>query len=511
MNLILFQTIIAVVCIMPLAGTTQSLRTVEKAYALIEAGDLEAAEKELAAQLVMHPKDPARLAALAYVSAERSRPSVAIEYARRALSIEPKNTFAVSVLALNLIAMGNRKEGIQQLETLLIMEPSNVVAQRNLGLAYFQEGLVQKSIPHFVRWISTSPNDHAVRVDLMAAYFQAGDLTSALGIMKQIPNEQEPLELACAVLNQNEQFSDSVARLESFQAARPMSSTLKLLLAEAWSGQGSFEKALTILDTIPDRDRNSEFAVKLAWAYTVKDELPKAIEILQKAIHQTPDKEKPYDALANVFLRGGAAKDSIDAAEQGLARFPNSPALLLTLGIAEEYLGRHDRSQRALLNSIAQDASNGYAYYVLALSYRISGKAWDQTSTLFEQALLRRPKDGLIRINYAQELLRNGNHEYAEKLAKSLLTSPEFVGKAQAVLGQVYMKQNSWAEAVAALETSVRLDPMNERAVYHLATSYNRLGQREKAEEYFEKHKSLKATTTESEEQRAILVRLARF
>ncbi|MEW5978266.1 MAG: tetratricopeptide repeat protein [Acidobacteriota bacterium] len=497
--------------LLPGPGLAQGADSVEKAYALIEAGDLSAAEKELAAQLAVHPKDPARLAAFAYVSAELKRPQLAIEYARRALKMAPTNTFAKSVLALNLIATGNRKEGIQQLESLLTLEPRNAVAQRNLGLAYFQEGLVEKAIPLFIKWLSASPDDDAVRVDLMAAYFQIGESSSALKLLQDIPQEPEPLALACLLLNRQEHYDQTIARLESYAAAQPLTPRLKLLLAEAWAGQGSVDKSMAVLQSIPASERDSEYAVKLAWAHTMKEELPQAVTVLQQAIRQNPGQEKPFDALANVFLRGGAAEDAIDAAEQGLARHPQSAALLLTLGIAEEYLGRHDRGQKALLRSLEQDPSNGYAYYVLALSFRISGKAWEQTRGLFEQALQRRPKDGLIRINYAQELLRNGEEEYAAKLAKASLSSPEFVGPAQALLGQVYMKQGRWNEAIAALEEAVRLDPANERAVYRLATSYARAGQHERAKESFEKHKTLKAAASESEEHRAILRRLSRF
>jgi tetratricopeptide (TPR) repeat protein len=492
-----------------LAGMAQRGHTVETAYTLMEAGKWAEAEKELATQLAADPADTARLAAFAYVAAQQGKRQVAIDYARRALKIEPKTTFARNVLALNLIAVGKRDEGIRELQSLVELAPQDAVAQRNLGLACFQAGLPQKAIPFLEKSLSASSEDRALRVDLMAAYLQVGDSQRALRLIKTAP--QDPLfpELACRVLNENERFNETVALLEPRRASEQLSPAEKLLLAEAWAGQGSFENALSVLDTIPQQDRNAEYAVKLAWAYTTRDQLPKAVEILQKAIRDNLNEEKLYDALANVFLGGSAPQDAIDAAEQGLAAHPESAALLLTLGVAEEYLGRHERCQGALLKCIEKDPSNGYAYYVLALSYRISGKDWNQTAAMFERALQIRPNDPLIKSNYARELIRNGQIARAQKMAQSLLHSPGYEGSAHRILGQVCMKKGQWVEAVAALERALKLEPENQEAVYHLATSYNRLGQREKAQEYFSMLKDVKESEREKEEQRAILVRLA--
>jgi tetratricopeptide (TPR) repeat protein len=496
--------------VIPAAGTEQHAASLEAIYSLIESGKLEQAEIELATQLRAHPSDPERLAAFAYVSAKRGRPEVAIDYARRALKIEPQNTFARNILALNLIAVGETGEGIRHLESLVKLEPRNIVAQRNLGLAYFRAGMPQKAIPYLKESLSASSEDRALRVDLMAAYFQVGDSQPAIELLKTAPGDPLLPELACRVLNANEQFNETITLLEPRRSSRQLSSSEKLLLAEAFAGRGLFEDALFTLNTIPKEERNAEYAVKLAWVYTANGDLPEAIEILQKAIREYPNEEKPYDALANVFLRGNAPQDAVDAAEQGLIRHADSAALLLTLGVAEEVVGRHDLGQRALLKCIQKDPSNGYAYYVLALSYRLTGKDWNETAQMFERALEIRPNDPWIESNYAKQLIRQGRVASAQKIAQSLLHSPGYEGTAYMVVGQVAMKQGRWSDAVAALERALKYEPENQQAIYCLANSYRQLGQREKAQDYFKTLRTVKETDREKEDQKASLIRLAR-
>ena len=140
----------------------------------------------------------------------------------------------------------------------------------------------------------------------------------------------------------------------------------------------------------------------------------------------------------------------MDISKLGLARVPDAAPLLFSLGMAQDYLGLHAEAQQTLQKCIEKDPSNGQAYYVLALSYTISGQ-WPEAEQSFEQALERRPTDPLIKCTYATQAIKQSQWHRAEQLAREVEESAEYVGCAHSVLGHAALAQGIFEEAIVLL------------------------------------------------------------
>ena len=480
-------------------------------FRLIQSGKLAEARTALDPLLQRNPKAPMLLSADAFLRAQNADHTGAIASARKALAVNPSLDFARNVLALSLIAKGERTEGIQQLEQLLTRSPGNAGALRNLGLAYLQAGNLRKGIPALEKRLRQAPDDHMVRIDLIGALLQSGRRQDALRLEAQVPPEPELLESLCTVLNEREEYGVCAARLKPLRAKGTTSDALEIRWAESLVGLGKVAEANAALNAIPPSNRGESYALVAAWAKAASDDLPGAIQILQSTARQGAASDRVYHALCLILLRGGAAQDALDAAAKGLEQWPDSAVLHFSAGMAHEYLEQHVEAQEALRKSIALDPANGLAHYVQALSQKISGLDWATVSKSFEAALTLRSGDALIASNYAREAARVEDWILAEKLARQAAQSTEYMGAAHSILGRAALARGDFDTAAKYMEIAITHDPQEYAAAYRLGLEFMRRGEKDKARDYFAKYKEFKSLAEEREQERKVLVRLTRM
>ena len=286
---------------------------------------------------------------------------------------------------------------------------------------------------------------------------------------------------------------------------------------------GSVCLAQTKQHTASTASPDVQHAIKLAETGHCAEALP----ALKKGLAQVSDKE----LRRNLGLSG--VRCAMSQNEQGnallflqmLSRdFPHDPDVL--------YLAVHaysDLSTRAS-QELAQYARTSYqAHELNAEALEIGGK-WDEAAKEYRAVLQQNPRLPGIHFRLGRLLLSkpnpgptvaedakkemeqeieidpsNAGAEYVlGELARQAGQWPEAVvhfsraskldagfGDAFLGLGSSLMSQKKFPEAIAPLETAVKLEPANPTAHYSLAVAYTRAGRKEEGEKEFAIHRQM--------------------
>jgi tetratricopeptide (TPR) repeat protein len=98
------------------------------------------AEKEFRQELLVSPQHVASLLELARMDLEEDRLAEAVEFAKRAVELEPKNPDAHHVLGRVLLATDQVQESVRELEIAKQLAPDGATIRSHLAMAYYRLG-----------------------------------------------------------------------------------------------------------------------------------------------------------------------------------------------------------------------------------------------------------------------------------------------------------------------------------------------------------------------------------
>jgi tetratricopeptide (TPR) repeat protein len=111
----------------------------------------------------------------------------------------------------------------------------------------------------------------------------------------------------------------------------------------------------------------------------------------------------------------------------------------------------------------------------------------------YRRALAQEPDSTVYAVQLAEVLIARDQLADAVELLEGVLQERPRVMPAAVLLGEAYLRQREYAKARQHLEAGIKLGPDYTNAYYGLATACRSLGDQEKAAEYLQKFKELKA------------------
>ena len=142
-------------------------------YALWLRGDRAGAEREWRAALEIKPKNDIVLSNLGIVYKKEKRFPEAVEYFKRALSIDSKFTDAHFHLSETYLEMGMTESAERHLRAAVALSPLNIQGRNLLGELYFQRGDIARAEEQFAKSVASQPN--------AAGYHGLGDISRSRG------------------------------------------------------------------------------------------------------------------------------------------------------------------------------------------------------------------------------------------------------------------------------------------------------------------------------------------
>jgi tetratricopeptide (TPR) repeat protein len=429
----------------------------------IAAKDFAAAEPIVADILRSDARNTNAFRLRASIRLEQGRPDDAIADLRQALSDQPRSPELMSLLGVAYERTGSIELAERQFAD--AMRASDYAPAFGLNYIAFlqrrgdntqaEDVLTElaRRHPADVSVLSALAQVRLVRQNWVGAR-EAAEAIRRLGDQRSVADR-----ILAAVLDGQRKYTDSIAVLESANAANPGELQSMLSLVRAYVLARQTDKAEAYLDFILSKSpENAEARVLKGLVQAAGSAPDKAATTFKAVIEAQPKNAVGYRALAEFYSSRKQYDDALDVLKAGLGEQPASaPLRLAQAGVLE----------------LKGDFEQAIAQY---------------------EVLLKEQPGSLIVANNLASLLSEyrtdkASLERAHALARSLAKSqiPQF----KDTLGWISHLRGDTRTAISLLEEAATELPNNPSVRYHLAMSYIDAGQPEKAKEELRKASEL--------------------
>ncbi len=428
------------------------------------------------------------------------------------------------------------QEALPYLQRAAELDPMNPDPHLYLGQVYSRAGRTEEAVASLRRSIELTRDPARNNYQISNTYYVLGQTLLRLGrreeAVEYVKKSQELKRLQDQAAQTTFQVRTSDGAGQSPQG----------MVAQDVRDLGESEIAVVLDEPPPDPEQRQVFErmaafyrsaaangyQQLARVKTGKNDLRKAVELLELALHWDSSLPNLRHNLAVARLKAG---DFSGAAEQLLAMLAEHPEERQTQGLLAEvsrnlvrarqhqmaikaldYLiraqpqiadlwvlrgqahaqaGNYDRSLDDFRQALARDASLPEAHYYSGMSLIRQGRLNDAVAE-FELELARNPNHYQALYHKAFVLISQHQMKEAEPLLRRVIElQPEFA-EAYYQLGKIQMDRDELLLAVVNLETATALDPSKSYFFYQLSRAYNRSGRRQDAEKALERYRELK-------------------
>ena len=249
----------------------------------------------------------------------------------------------------------------------------------------------------------------------------------------------------------------------------------------------------------------------LAQVYIQKLDVDRAVPQLEAALQYGGGDLQDYVVICRMMRASKSPEKFFQFTQRASQLYPGEPHVMLYRGVALLQLKRYDEAS-TLFQKTAQvaevqapDCLDHDFYFQHGVALERTGHI-EEAARQFEKSIELTPFDNLETaagaMNYLGYMwLEQGTHlERAEELIKKAneLTKPESASIVDS-LGWVYFKRGKYDEALQTLLHAESLqkewDPDDAEILDHIAQTYEKLGQQEKAREYWKRALDLKPSS----------------
>jgi len=317
----------------------------QHAAALIQRGDLSAAENELAALLNQAPDDPLALNLLGLLRLQQHNFDEAAKLFQKA--IQPGHKIAGPHINLAIVYGANRPfEAIAQLGEALAIAPGNEQAisalrqiAKDSSLAAMQKGEKDQAINVLLKAQTILPHDPELLYDSGLIEFECGSygdadrsLTEALKLRSDYP--QARYALARAYLAES--------------LAKPAEDEMRKYLAE--------------------RPNDATAQYGLGYILMAEQQVDEAKTAFQKSLALQPNQTESIYQLGEIASQQGQTDSARDDYHKVIALDPHHGGALTGLGVLAYRAGHYDEAKAQLEQAIAAAPTYQKAHYYYALT-----------------------------------------------------------------------------------------------------------------------------------------------
>ncbi len=273
--------------------------TRERAFALHEAGEIEAAATGYQAVLAANADDVAVLCHLGSLELDRDRPAASVPLLERAAALRPDLPEVQNYLGMGFQALERWGEATQAFERALKLDPQFAAAFFHLGEIAESLGRAETAVALYRQTLEHDPEAAIVHVTLGRLLFRHGNWTGAVQCYRaalQLPpvgEESERLETQCelgvALLRQNA-LDKSAQVFREILAVRPNLAEIHSNLSYIYERQGRANDAVAAahraVEIKPEMwDGHNNLGVALRAAHHLKS----ARQAFERASELNPD------------------------------------------------------------------------------------------------------------------------------------------------------------------------------------------------------------------------------
>lgn len=248
----------------------------------------------------------------------------------------------------------------------------------------------------------------------------------------------------------------------------------------ACNGPASLEQAIAAHPTAAAYDALGAY-------FAGHHQLSCAIHAFESAVHIEPNSWEGHYDLGIALLTNRDLKRAAHELKIASDLKPNTPKILLPLGVTLSDLSQQDAAMEAFRAVLAQDPQS-----IPALDGLTKALIAEKRYTAAIAELKSAPADEVLQLNLAIAYSKNGNIEEALQILSDIVKQHPEYAQAHANLGIVYTQQKRFTEAAREFETALKLDPADDTVRLSYVKTLTALLQYDRAEpiihDYLERH-----------------------
>ena len=389
------------------------------------------------------------------------------QYAPAAAQLEallpqlPKNFEVHELLGLVYAAQSQDAKAVEQLEIATRLKPAFAPARTNLAAALVHAGQPSLAGDQFRKALALEPQDFDANHNLGEFYIQTGKIAEATPLLEQA------------------------------QRVNPSSYDNSYDLAVAYSVTGHLSQARELVQQLLQRQDAAELHTLLGQIEEKDGKFVPAANEFETAAHKDPSEENLFN-WGSEYLLHRTYEPAIEVFEKASQRYPDSPRLLIGLGMALYARGKYDEAVKALLAAADLNPGDPRCYLYLSRAYDSSPQQADAVIERFRRFAALQPKNGLAVYYYAMSLWKGKRAQGADAdlqqvitlLQQSVALDPT-LAQAHLQLGNLMADQHQYAQSVPEYQRALQLDANLPDAHYRLGQDYVHTGEKEKAQAEF--------------------------
>lgn len=359
----------------------------------------------------------------------------------------------------------------------LRLQPDYLPALEGAAQVGYQQG-DQSAKPFLDRLLRLRPEDPITNAMLGALAYKRGDCEGAIphfakaqSVVASQPSALTQFGVCLSTLNR---VDEAIPVFQQAVALEPQSDVDHYNLALAlWNAKRYDEASRALQPAIDASTRNEDVLTLAADIDEAKNDTPRAVEMLRRAIEENPRGVKAYIWFATLASNHMSFQTGIDMLDSGLRVLPKEGQFRLARGILYAQLGDFDKAAEdfeAAHNFDPQLSFAGTAEGIIAAQKHDLKASIDQ----FRLQVQSHPNSAFDHHLLAESLRQRGaeagSPDYVEGLraaSRAVELDPNLT-VAHEILADFYLSAGNTAMAAEHCQIVLRQDPNNQEALYRL-------------------------------------------
>jgi tetratricopeptide (TPR) repeat protein len=421
----------------------------------------------------------------------------------RSQNSQPQERDRIFQSAVSQYESGHYAEAIPPLEKLLRDVPESFEVHELLGMAYAAQSQDVRANEHLAKAVRIKPDSVAALSNLAASYERLGK--SALAI----EHFTEAVQLAPTNFDTNHNLGEAYIHAGTVAKAIPFLEKAQHINPAAYDNGYDLSLAYLVTGHVPESRGSVESLLKqketaelhnLLGQIDEKDgQFVAAANEFETAARMEPNESNLFDWAAE-FLLHRTLDPAVQVFEQATARFPDSPRLMVGLGMAYYARGNYDDAVKAFIRGADLNPSDERCYKFLARAYDSSPSQAGDVIERFRRFAELQPNNGQALYYYAMSLWKGKRAQdpdldlkQIESILKRAIAADPALAEAHLQMGNLSSDQGNFAAAIPEYRRALELNSDLADAHYRLGQAYVRTGQKEIAQEQFHVYQQLRA------------------
>lgn len=419
-----------------------------------------------------------------------------------ARKIEPNSLPIAYSQAVLDATQGNNKAALDSLQTVFKLAPNHMPSVLLSGVVQLALGNNEQAEQALKKYLVSDPGNAYARKVLASLYTKNGQPDEAMSVLEpaltNTPKDSQLLMMAGESFMQAKQYNKATEYFEKANAATPGVAIVHTALGMSKLGQGDGNNAIAQLELAANLDdRSSQSALLLVVTQLRMKQYDKALASVETVEKKMPNDPQVLNMKGGVYL-------GLNNPAAARASFEKAHALAPTLFPPVENLARLDMQEKKqeaakkrLEAFIAANKSSVAAMTSLATLSMSTGQPAEATAWM-EKAAAVDPAAVPPQIELGKQYLRAGAKEKALALAQKLNEKNEGNADVLEFLGQSQALNNDLPASLVSFQKLATLKPTLSRPQVHIASVHFAMRHRAEAVAALEKALALQPNDLEA-------------